>query len=254
VLGFIAASPLLIGCVISLYTNLSQKVITTIMAFGSGVLVATLTFSILVEAFSVTHTISATATGFILGGLSFSIANLILERKSKSKEKTTTTIKHANSPENSSSIVEANPMSGRSLFVGSLMDNVPENAALGITLAIGGTINIAFLVAILIANLPTGLAATHAMKSSGQNAKHILALWSVAVIIATVATPIGYSILSYASPPIISISIAFSAGAILVMLAEHMIPEAFKQGGLIKGIALLAGFQIAVVLSALQGH
>ena len=68
------------------------------MAFGSGVLVATLTFSILVEAFSVTHTIPATATGFILGGLSFSIANLILERKSKSKEKTTTT-KHANSPE-----------------------------------------------------------------------------------------------------------------------------------------------------------
>lgn len=223
------------------------------MAFGSGVLVATLTFSILVEAFSVTHTIPATATGFILGGLSFSIANLILERKSKSKEKTTTT-KHANSPENSSSIVEANPMSGRSLFVGSLMDNVPENAALGITLATGGTINIAFLVAILIANLPTGLAATHAMKSSGQNAKHILALWSVAVILSTVATTIGYSILSYASPPIISISIAFAAGAILVMLAEHMIPEAFKQGGLIKGIALLAGFQIAVVLTALQGH
>jgi ZIP family zinc transporter len=220
------------------------------MAFGSGVLVATLTFSILVEAFNVTHTIPATATGFILGGLSFSIANLILERKSKSREKTT---KHANSPGNSS-IVEANPMSGRSLFVGSLMDNVPENAALGITLATGGAINIAFLVAILIANLPTGLAATHAMKSSGQNAKHILALWSVAVILSTVATTIGYSVLSYASPPIISISIAFAAGAILVMLAEHMIPEAFKQGGLIKGIALLAGFQIAVVLTALQGH
>ena len=64
--GFFASSPLLIGCVIALYVNLSRRVITTIMAFGSGVLIATLTFSILVEAFQVTHTLPATVTGFIL--------------------------------------------------------------------------------------------------------------------------------------------------------------------------------------------
>ena len=85
ILGFIASSPLFIGCIISLFAKLSQKVVTTIMAFGSGVLIATLTFSILVEAFNVTHTLPATATGFILGGVSYIIANLILERKSKSK-------------------------------------------------------------------------------------------------------------------------------------------------------------------------
>src|SRR6476660_8454395 len=86
ILGFIASSPLLIGCLISLFAKLSQKVVTTIMAFGSGVLIATLTFSILVEAFNVTHTLAATATGFILGGVSYGIANLILERKSKPKK------------------------------------------------------------------------------------------------------------------------------------------------------------------------
>ena len=55
---------------------------------------------------------------------------------------------------------------------------------------------------------------------------------------------IGYSILSNTSPTIISMSIAFAAGAILVMLAESMIPEAFKRGGFTKGLALLAGFLI----------
>src|SRR6476646_1322598 len=67
VFGFIASSPLLIGCIVSLYFKLSDKLITTIMAFGSGALIATLTFSILVEAFEVTHTLPATIIGFLLG-------------------------------------------------------------------------------------------------------------------------------------------------------------------------------------------
>lgn len=83
--GFIASSPLLIGCVIALYVNLFRRVITTIMAFGSGVLIATLTFSIVVEAFQVTHTLPATVTGFILGGISFCIANYFLKKKSAAK-------------------------------------------------------------------------------------------------------------------------------------------------------------------------
>jgi zinc transporter, ZIP family len=91
------------------------------------------------------------------------------------------------------------------------------------------------------------------MKSSGFGKKYILVLWSIAVVIATIATAVGYGVLSYASQPIISISIAFSAGAILVMLAESMIPEAFKGGGISKGLALLAGFLIAVILTRVQG-
>ena len=63
----------------------------------------------------------------------------------------------------------------------------------------------------------------------------------------------GYTVLSYASPPIISISIAFAAGAVLVMLADSMIPVAFKEGGIIKRFALLAGFQVAAILTKLQG-
>ena len=83
--GFIASSPLLIGSLASLFVKLSNKLVTTIMAFGSGVLIATLTFSILVEAFSVTHTLPATLVGFILGGFSYAIANAILERRLKNK-------------------------------------------------------------------------------------------------------------------------------------------------------------------------
>ncbi len=219
------------------------------MAFGSGVLIATLCFSILPEAFSYTHELTATSIGFILGGLSYIIANTVLERKSNTKASTNV------HPEASGDkpTTERKPASGKGLFIGSIMDNIPENVALGITLAAGGAINIAFLVAIFVSNLPEGLASTNDMKVSGLSRRYILMLWSVAVVIGTFSTTIGYSVLSNTSPPIISITIAFAAGAILVMLGESMIPEAFKKEGFGKGLALLAGFLIALILTIVQG-
>jgi zinc transporter, ZIP family len=217
------------------------------MAFGSGVLIATLTFSILIEAFTVTHSLLASLIGLVLGGVSYAIANAILEKRSKTKR---SKIYSGNDSKISSN---GNSTSSKSLFIGSIMDNIPENAALGITLASGGAINIAFLVAIFVSNLPEGLASTNDMKSAGLSRKYILILWSVAVAIGSISTTIGYSVLSNASAPIISISIAFAAGAILVMLGESMIPEAFKTQSFGKGLALLAGFVIAVILTKVQG-
>ena len=219
------------------------------MAFGSGVLIATLCFSVLPEAFSYTHELTATATGFILGGLSYIIANSLLERNSKANASTRINSKAPGDKPTT----KTKPASGKALFIGSVMDNIPENAALGITLAAGGVLNIAFLVAIFVSNLPEGLGSTNDMKVSGLSRKYILLLWSVAVIIGTFSTTIGYSVLSNTSPPIISISIAFAAGAILVMLGESMIPEAFKKEGFGKGLALLAGFLIALILTIAQG-
>jgi ZIP family zinc transporter len=120
--------------------------------------------------------------------------------------------------------------SGRSFFIGSVMDNIPENAALGITLP-----------------------STNDMKSSEISRRHILVLWSLVIVIGTLATTIGYAVLSNTSPPIISIFFAFAAGAILVMLGESMIPEAFRKEGFGKGLALLAGFLVALILTKAQG-
>jgi ZIP family zinc transporter len=159
------------------------------MAFGSGVLIATLTFSILLEAISVTHTLPATLTGFILGGMSFSIADYILKKKSASKSPVTKQGNAFDYKEKSSGKLE----SGRSLFVGALMDCIPENAALGITLATGGALNIAFLVAIFVSNLPEGLASTHDLKSSGLSTKRIYGAWCIALLVGTVSTIISNS-------------------------------------------------------------
>ena len=263
--GFIASIPLVMGCIAALFVSLPKGIIAAIMAFGSGVLVAALTFSLVEEAFSLSQSIPPVVIGFILGGVSYSVANHILDRKSKSGS---SVVSNSDTSKNISSKNSAvrkrkrshgdnagggKSASGLSLLVGSVMDNIPENMALGISLVTGGAVNIVLIAAIFISNFPEGLASTEGMKSNGRSKKYVLAMWSIAVIVGTISTAIGFAVLSKASPFAISVAISFAAGAILVMLAESMIPEAFEEGGSKIGLAAMAGFTVAFILGRLGG-
>jgi zinc transporter, ZIP family len=265
--GFIASIPLVIGCTVALFVSLRKSIIGAIMAFGSGVLVAALTFSLVEEAFSLSQSIPPVVIGFILGGVSYSVSNHILDKKSKSGSDAVSSSDTTNNniTSNKNCAVRkrkrshgdnaggGKSASGLSLLVGSVMDNIPENMALGISLVTGGAVNIVLIAAIFISNFPEGLASTEGMKSNGRSKKYILILWSIAVIIGTISTAIGFSVLSKASPFAISVAISFAAGAILVMLAESMIPEAFEEGGSKIGLAAMAGFTVAFILGRLGG-
>ena len=261
--GFIASIPLVIGSLVALFVSLPKGIIATIMAFGSGVLVAALTFSLVEEAFNLSQSIPPVVIGFVLGGVSYSIANYILDKKSREQGDSSSDNTSAQGVRDiqvrkrkrshGHNAGGGKSASGLSLLVGSVMDNIPENMALGISLVTGGTVNIVLIAAIFISNFPEGLASTEGMKSNGRSKKYIFVLWSIAVIIGTISTAIGFAVLSKASPFVISVAISFAAGAILVMLAESMIPEAFEEGGSKIGLAAMAGFTIAFILGRLGG-
>jgi zinc transporter, ZIP family len=225
------------------------------MAFGSGVLVAALTFSLIEEAFSLSQSIPPVVFGFILGGVSYSFANRILDKKARgdSFSSSGTSAVRNRKRSHGENAAGGKTVSGLSLLVGSVMDNIPENMALGISLVTGGAVNIVLISAIFISNFPEGLASTEGMKYHGRSKRYIIGLWSIAVIIGTISSVIGFSGLSKTSPFTISVAISFAAGAILVMLAESMIPEAFREGGSKIGLAAMAGFAIAFVVGRLGG-
>ena len=216
------------------------------MAFGAGVLVAALTFSLIEEAYNLVKDLVPVVSGFTLGGLSYSIANYILNIKSGTKNRKRSHGEKAGGGKNASGIA---------LMVGSLMDNIPENMALGISLvAGGGTVNIVLIAAIFISNFPEGLASSQGMKNNGKSIKKILLLWLVVVAIGTISSAIGFSVLANVNKYIVSIALSYASGAILVMLAESMIPEAFEEGGESKiGLATMAGFAVAFVLGRVGG-
>jgi ZIP family zinc transporter len=244
--GFVASIPLLLGSFVASFVSLPKSIIATIMAFGSGVLVAALAFSLIEEAFSMSQSVPPVIIGFGLGGISYTVANYILNKRSKGQVRR----RKRSHGENAGGGKEA---SGLSLLVGSVMDNIPENMALGISLVTGGAVNIVLIAAIFISNFPEGLASTEGMKKNGKSKKYIIGIWSVAIIIGTISTAIGYSVLAKANPSVISIAISYAAGAILVMLAESMIPEAYEEGGMKIGIATMVGFVVAFILGKMGG-
>ncbi|HET6590539.1 MAG TPA: hypothetical protein VFG45_10290 [Candidatus Nitrosocosmicus sp.] len=246
VFGFIASIPLLIGSVFAMFVKFPKHIVASIIAFGSGVLIAALSFSLMQEAFEQSQSLISVILGFLFGGVSYTVANYLLIKRSKGELR-------KRKKAHGDVAGGGKEATGIALLVGSIMDNIPENMALGISLVTGGVVNVVLIAAIFISNFPEGLASSAGMLQNGKSRKHVIGLWSVAVIIGTASTAIGYSILSKADPSIVSIAISFAAGAILVMLAESMMPEAYEEGGMKIGIATMIGFGIAFILQKISG-
>src|SRR5262245_30693916 len=61
------------------------------------------------------------------------------------------------------------------MFIGALLDGVPESFVLEITLAIGGTINAAFLFAVFVCNIPQSVAGTTSRVAAGSTSRRVSA-------------------------------------------------------------------------------
>jgi zinc transporter, ZIP family len=72
------------------------------------------------------------------------------------------------------------------------------------------------------------------------------------MLVSALAALAGYGLFGDASPRTVAFVLAFAAGAILTMLADTMMPEAFERGGKLVGLATTLGFGLAFALSVLE--
>ena len=79
-----------------------------------------------------------------------------------------------------------------------------------------------------------------------------MGLWGIVVLVSGLASLAGYALFGDASPDTIAFVLAFAGGAILTMLAETMIPEAYLRGGKAVGLVTTFGFAVAFGVSALD--
>ena len=71
-------------------------------------------------------------------------------------------------------------------------------------------------------------------------------------LVAGVAAALGYRLLGDASGNAVAFVLAFAVGAILTMLADTMMPEAFEHGGKLVGLLTTLGFGLAFGLTILE--
>ena len=86
------------------------------------------------------------------------------------------------------------------------------------------------------------------MRTGGWSRGRILMLWSIMAVVCALSSAAGYIFLSRASNHFLSVVDAFAGGAILMMLANTMIPEAYERAGKLAGVATVLGFAVAVLL------
>jgi ZIP family zinc transporter len=140
------------------------------------------------------------------------------------------------------------PGSGTAIAIGALLDGIPESVVLGVSLIGGGGVGTAVLAAIFISNVPEGLSSAAGMKRAGRSARYVFGVWGGIALISGLAALVGYVALDGVSTAVLAVITAVAAGAILAMLADTMIPEAFEQAHVLTGLITALSFLTALAV------
>jgi ZIP family zinc transporter len=229
--GGAAAAALLVGYALA-GRGLSNRTIGIVMGIGAGALISAIAYELVPES-----VLGATGMGvaFALGAIAFFAGDWLVDRRGGADRKDIAGGQAGGS--------------GAAILVGTLLDNVPESIILGMSLALGGAINVAFLAAVFISNLPEGVAGTVNLQATGRSRRHIFWMWATLVLISAACAALGYALVRWLPGVNGLYAQAFAAGAMLTMLADAMMPEAFEHGGMTVGLFTALGFLLAAVLS-----
>lgn len=234
--GLGAAFSLVIGNWLAVYLNITKRIIGLIMAFGVGVLISAVSFELVDEAFRSTNRPVSLAIGLVAGALVFFVGDLLIDRIGGRNHR---------KPDLSTDTTG----NGLAILLGTVLDGIPESIVIGLTLVKGGSVSVAMVVAVFISNIPEAIGATHGLRASGWSQKRTLGLWLVVAALSAIAAWAGYTFFDTASPDVLAFTLAFAGGALLTMVADSMMPEAYRDSGKWAGLVTTLGFGLAYFIS-----
>jgi ZIP family zinc transporter len=239
--GLLSGGALVVGAAVGYRVALPARVVAGVMAFGAGVLISALSFELILEAFKQGGQ-RATALGFTAGAVVYSVANWLVARLGA---------RHRKRSGGQQPSTDDDSGAGAGIALGALLDGIPESIAIGLTMLSGGAVSIATVAAIFISNLPEGLSSSAGMKKAGRTPGFIFGLWTGIAVVSGLAALAGYTLFGGLSAEAQAATTGSAAGAILAMLMDTMIPEAFEGAHEYSGLIAAAGFLCSFGLSVL---
>ncbi len=235
--GLVAALSLPLGAAIGLHWRLPVWQIAAIMAFGAGTLISSLSYELVAEAYD-KGGLDASFLGLTAGALLFFAGDLMIDRRGGRHRKRSKGTQEQDA--------------GTALLLGAILDGIPESIVIGIGIATGGSLGYAFVVAVLISNLPEGLSSATGMRKAGYADRRIMLMWCVVALVSAMAAGLG-ALAGDAPDHVVAFLEALAGGAILTMLADTMMPEAFDESGHRPWIGLVTvlGFAVGALLNVI---
>jgi ZIP family zinc transporter len=240
--GLIGGAALVVGALVAWFVRVPRVAIASVMAFGSGVLISAVAFDLMAEAAD-TGGLLATAVGFLGGAFAYLAANAVLARHGAKHRK-----RSGENPGEDQPSEQEQQGSGLAIAIGALLDGIPESVVLGVGLLAGGSVSLSVLAAVFISNVPEGLSSAAGMKRKGRSAGYVFGVWGGIAVASGLAGLLGVLLLQGAPPVLIAVITAVAAGAILTMIADTMIPEAFERTRTWTGVIATVGFLLAFAI------
>jgi zinc transporter, ZIP family len=238
--GLFAGSSLILGGAIALVFTIRERLLGLIMAFGAGVLISAVSFELVAEAYETAAGSGSLALGLAAGALTFFVGDALVDRIGGEGRKKMT------------GPAAAGTGSALAIVLGIVLDGIPESAVIGLGLLEGTGVSLAVIAAVCLSNLPEAIAATTGLDAGGWKQSRIMGLWVVVTLVSGLASLLGYVAFDSAGPSALAFVLAFGGGAILTMLADTMMPEAFEHGGKAVGLLTTLGFGLAFALTILE--
>ena len=235
--GLLSGSALVVGAALAYVPRVSPRMLASITAFGAGVLISALSFELIDEAHE-RGGLLPTALGFLAGAAVFTAANIWINRAGG----------HGRSRSGHHQM-KVHEGGGLAIAVGALLDGIPESIAIGVSLLAERQLAYVALIAVFLSNLPEGLASATGMRKAGRSTLYIFSVWGGIALACGISSMLGNLTLAHADPSIIAVVLAVAAGAILALIVDTMLPEAFAVTHEYSGFITVIGFLAAFALS-----
>jgi ZIP family zinc transporter len=233
--GALGAAALVVGSLIAYQLAPSKRVIAVVMALGTGLLIGSVSFELIDDALE-TRTVGWVGLSVLVGAAVFTVGDWLLTRGGGGERK-----------DMEGAQADGSPLA---IVLGSVLDGIPESFVLGLTVLQGG-VSVSLLVGVALSNLPEGMSSSSGLKAAGWPRNRVVLMWSAVVVVSALSAAAGYVLLDPASGFTGALVEGFAAGALLTMLADTLLPEAYKVEGMLTGPLVTVGFAVSLALSAI---
>jgi CRP-like cAMP-binding protein len=147
--------------------------------------------------------------------------------------------------------IQENKGAPLAIWLGITLDGIPESLVIGASL-IHTHISLSLIAGLFLSNYPEALSSSTGMRQQGFSFTRVLLMWSSLMLLTGLGAALGSHFFANASPSSFALVQGVAAGAMLTMIAETMLPEAYFKGGSVVGMSTLLGFLVAIFFKTLE--